>query len=935
MSSTYDQGLVALSIAIAILSSYTALDLAGRVTAAEKRVRLAWLIGGSITMGIGIWSMHFVAMLALNLPVPIAYDVGTVIFSTLPAIVASGGALFLASRPFLSWRRLLIGGVLMGLGIAAMHYIGMAAMRMEAHTHYDPELFVLSVAVAIAASIAALWIAFRERMQRSSTLKSSRMLSALLLGSAIAGMHYTGMAAASFKPTKAVGSVLASHANSSLTLLATGIGVSTLIILGFTLLTSFVDRRMSAQAMLLRQQEAEVLRAQQFTDMTLRIRRSLKLDDVLNTAVKEVQQALGTDRVVIYRFHPDWSGTIIAEAVASNWKNLLGHRVNDSFWERYIETYNSGRVWVTNNIYDVGFARAHLEILERFQIKAYMAAPILNNNQLQGLLFCHQCGDFRLWQKTEIELFRQLTIQVGIALEQANLLHELQQAQEVLRVRDRAIAAASNGILITDPRQVDNPIIFCNAAFETITGYSQEEALGKNCRFLQGPETDPATVKEIQDAVREKRDCQVAIKNYRKDGTPFWNQLTISPVRDAFGQVINFIGIQADITEQTQAQEMLQRSKETLQRQVVALLNDVRAVSKGNLTVRAEISVGEIGVVADFFNAIIENLRHIVAQVKHTAQQVNIYVGENSEAMRLLADDALKQADEITNTLQSLDAMALSIQAVAESAHQAAIMARTASTAAESGNSSMDLTVNNIMNLRLTMAEAAKKVKRLGESSQEIYRVVALIKQIALQTNLIAINTSIEAAKAGEEGRAFGVVAEEVSQLAAQSAQATQEIEQIVDNIQFETTEVVKAVEEGMIQVVEGTDLVRDTKMQLGEILDVSRQIDELVQLISDATVSQAQTSQLVASLMKQIAKDSFHTSEFSRLVSSSLEQTVDVAKQLQDSVAVFTTEEKQESAIGEPMAMEVIDTRKYTVGEFVVVHNGNGKGSVVGFTPP
>ncbi|KAF3891257.1 PAS domain-containing protein [Tolypothrix bouteillei VB521301] len=930
MSSTYHQGLVALSIAIAVLSSYTALDLAGRVTAAEKKIRLIWLIGGSITMGIGIWSMHFIAMLAFSLPVPIAYDVKTVIFSIMPAVVASGGALFLASRQFLSWQRLLFGGVLMGLGIAAMHYIGMAAMRMEAHTHYDPVLFVLSVLVAIAASIAALWIAFHFRMQTSHKGRSSRILSSLLMGCAIAGMHYTGMAAASFMPTQAVGRVLANQANSSLTLLATGIGVCTLIILAFTLLTSFIDRRMSAQAILLRQQEAEVLRAQKFTELTLRIRRSLKLDDVLNTAVREVQQALGTDRVIIYRFNPDWSGTIIAEEVGLNWNPLLGHTVNDSFWERYIETYNGGRVWVTNNIYDVGFAQAHLEILEHFQIKAYMAAPILNNNQLQGLLFCHQCCGFRLWQKTEVELFRQLAIQIGIALEQANLLHELQQAQEILRVRDRAIAAASNGILITDPRQADNPIIFCNAAFQTITGYSQKEALGQNCRFLQGPDTDPTTVKEIHDAVREERDCQVVIKNYRKDGTPFWNQLTVSPVRDALGQVIHFIGVQADITERTQTQEMLRDSKETLQRQVVALLDDVREVSKGNLTVRAEISVGEIGVVAEFFNAIIQNLRHIVTQVKHTAAQVNIYVGENSEAMRLLADDALKQAEEITNTLQSLDAMALSIQAVADSAHQAATMARTASTAAESGNSSMDLTVNSIMNLRLTMSEAAKKVKRLGESSQEIYKVVALIKQIALQTNIIAINTSIEAAKAGEEGRAFSVVAEEVSQLAAQSTQATQEIEQIVDNIQFETTEVVKAVEEGMNQVVEGTDLVRDTKMQLGEILDVSRQIDELVQLISDATVSQAQTSQLVASLMKQIAHDSFHTSEFSRLVSSSLDQTVSVAKQLQDSVAVFTTEEKQESAIVEPpMALETIDTREYTVLDSVVVHNGNGKHSV------
>ncbi|GAB1544140.1 hypothetical protein NUACC21_68160 [Scytonema sp. NUACC21] len=931
MSSTYDQGLVALSIAIAAVASYTALDLAGRVTAAEKRVRLAWLIGGAIAMGIGIWSMHFVAMLAFSLPIPIAYDLKTVLCSTLPAIVASGGALFLSSRRFLGMRRLLIGGVLMGMGIAAMHYIGMAAMRMEAHTHYDPLLLVLSVVIAIGASIAALWIAFHLRIRSSRTGELSRILSALLMGAAISGMHYTGMAAASFTPTKTVSSVLTNHAKSSLTLLGIGIGIATLVILGFALLTSFVDRRMIDQMILFKQQETEALRSTQFTEITLRIRQSLKLEDVLNTAVNEVQQALGTDRVIIYRLNPDWSGTIIAESVARGWAQTVGYTVNDCFWERYIKTYNNGRVWVTNNIYDEGFAADRLEILERFQVKAYMAAPILNNNQLQGLVFVHQCSNFRTWQQTEIELFRQLAIQIGIALEQANLLNELQQAQEVLRLRDRAIASVSNGIIITAPRQADNPIIFCNPAFEKMTGYLQEEVLGRNCRFLQGPDTDPATVREIHNAVREERDCQVVIQNYRKDGTPFWNQLTISPVRDAFGQVINFIGVQADITEQAQAQELLRCSQETLQRQVVALLNDVQEASKGNLTVRADMTMGEIGVIADFFNAIIESLRQIVIQVKHTSQQVSVYVGENSEAMRLLADDALKQAEEITNTLESLDAMAFSIQSVANSAYQAAKMARTASTTAEAGKATMDRTVDSIINLRLTMAEAAKKVKRLGESSQQIYQVMSLINQIALQTNIIAINTSIEAAKAGEEGRAFGVVAEEIGELAAQSAQAIREIEQIVENIQFETSEVVKAVEEGMIQVVEGTDLVKDAKVQLAEILEVSRQIDELVQSISTATVSQAETSRLVALLMNQVARDSLHTSEFSRLVSSSLEQTVDVARELQNSVAVFKTEDGEENTIAKPLAMDVIDTREYSVGDSIVVNDGNGKYAAIG----
>jgi methyl-accepting chemotaxis protein PixJ len=496
-----------------------------------------------------------------------------------------------------------------------------------------------------------------------------------------------------------------------------------------------------------------------------------------------------------------------------------------------------------------------------------------------------------VWQQSEVDLFAHLAIQVGIALEQAKLLYELNTAQQVLQVRDRAIAAVNNGIVITDPRQPGNPIVYCNPAFETITGYSQQEAIGRNCRFLQGPDTDPATIEQVRNAIQHERDCQVVIQNYRKDGTSFWNKLTISPVRDATGQVINFIGVQAEITEPQFSQEQVKQTKEALQRQLIELLSDVEQASKGDLSVRAEMTFGEIGVVADFFNAIIESLRQIVISVKYAAQQVNISVGENSDAIQQLADEALKQAEEINCSLESLNQIAVSIEAVAQHAHKAAHMARTASTTAEAGKTAIERTVSSILNLHSTVAATTNKVKRLGESSQQISRIVSLINQIALQTNVLSIKTSIEAARVGEEGRAFAVVAEEVGQLAVQSTQATAEIEQIVENIQFETREVIKGVELGMIQVGEGTDLVKDAKLRLEQILEVSRQIDELVQSISSATVSQALTSHAVASSMKQIANGSLRTSDFSRQVFSSLQQTVEVTQQLQSSVGVFKTE--------------------------------------------
>jgi PAS domain S-box-containing protein len=131
---------------------------------------------------------------------------------------------------------------------------------------------------------------------------------------------------------------------------------------------------------------------------------------------------------------------------------------------------------------------------------------------------------------------RLLKVRLAIAERRIRDLLERKRAEEAMRLRDRAIAAASNGIAITDPNQPDNPVIYCNPALERITGYTQAEILGRNLRFLQGPDTDPATISEIRNALREERECWVVLKNYRKDGSPFWNELTIAPVRDEKGR---------------------------------------------------------------------------------------------------------------------------------------------------------------------------------------------------------------------------------------------------------------------------------------------------------------------------------------------------------------------------------------------------------------
>ena len=196
---SYNYALVTLSVLIAVVASYAALDLAARITAASGWTRAAWLVGGAIAMGTGIWSMHYIGMLAFILPVPVAYHWPTVLVSLLAAILASAVALYTVSRQKMGVMQALAASVLMGAGIASMHYLGMEAMRVLAMCHYDSLVVALSVVLAVLISLVALWITFHFQEQKKGR-DIRRFAGAVAMGTAIPVMHYTGMAAASFTP---------------------------------------------------------------------------------------------------------------------------------------------------------------------------------------------------------------------------------------------------------------------------------------------------------------------------------------------------------------------------------------------------------------------------------------------------------------------------------------------------------------------------------------------------------------------------------------------------------------------------------------------------------------------------------------------------------------------------------------------------------------
>lgn len=349
--------------------------------------------------------------------------------------------------------------------------------------------------------------------------------------------------------------------------------------------------------------------------------------------------------------------------------------------------------------------------------------------------------------------------------------------------------------------------------------------------------------------------------------------------------------IMTTMTEAQRKAEEQEQAKEDLQRQVIRLLDDVEGAARGDLTVQAEVTADVLGAVADSFNLTIQNLREIVQQVKDAARKVTKGSTDSESFARALSSDALRQAEELAVTLNSVQVMTDSIQRVAEAAREAEDVAHSASATALKGGEAVERTVAGILQIRETVAETTRKVKRLAESSQEISKIVALISQIASRTNLLALNASIEAARAGEAGRGFAIVADEVRQLADRSAKALKEIEQIVLQIQSETSSVMIAMEEGTQQVIDGTKRAEQAKRSLEDIIQVSNRIDALVRSIKADTVEQTETSRAVAQVMQSVELTAQETSQEAQRVSSALQNLVGVARDLLTSVERFRVE--------------------------------------------
>lgn len=337
--------------------------------------------------------------------------------------------------------------------------------------------------------------------------------------------------------------------------------------------------------------------------------------------------------------------------------------------------------------------------------------------------------------------------------------------------------------------------------------------------------------------------------------------------------------------------EERKQDKERLEKEIYQLIEEVQGALEGDLTVRASLTSMEMSTVADLFNAITDSLRDIALEARVSSSEVMKALADNAESVQILAHQALDESRKTRNALESIEKMSEEVSQVAETANKASFLAEDAYQETQKTTTVMDDTVEGILRVRGTVAETAKKMKLLGESSQKISQAVSIIEEIALKTTLLAINASVEASRAGEQGQGFTIVAEQVGALAEQSTEATKTIAQMVAEIQQETQDVAEAMEMTAVEVVYATNQVESAKQSLNQVLELSRKIDELMRYISQSTASQKETTQQLTMLMEELANESEERLNLSQKVGESIISTANIARQLQGAVEKFKVE--------------------------------------------
>jgi len=676
-----------------------------------------------------------------------------------------------------------------------------------------------------------------------------------------------------------------------------------------------------------------------FESTTKSIRNFLKADRVAIFQFTP-DSGHGSGEVVVESVNPNF--------VSAKEVNVEDH----CFSGQMAEAYRRGRVSSINDIYNQGLPECHIDILAQFQVRANLVVPLLKDNQLWGLFCIHQCSGPRQWQSVETAFVKRVAAQLDVAMQQAEYLKQVQEKTQQLeasvekeqlitkiteRLRNTNDLPKTLKTTVQDIRQMMQADRVGLFQFDAEKNYSVGEFVVEDVSagtrsVMAAKIQDHCFAEDQAENYRKGRywvvndtaaldlpDCLVELLSQMQvrasvvvpllKGNMLWGLFAIHQCQSTrewkeadvqfahrIGAQLNLALQQADYLNQVEEQtakltetaDREKASKELLQQQVIELLKSVGPALQGDLTVRAPVTETEVGTVASAYNNTLQSLQKIVLQVQDAANQVGETSKVSETSVVSVTQQAEQQAQSLGQALARVQKMVNSTEAVAKDAQQVEEATQQANQIVQRGDTAMNRTVDGIMAIRSTVAETNQRIKRLSESSQKVSKIVSLISHFTTQTQLLALNASIEATRAGQYGRGFAVVADEVRSLARQSAEAATEVEQFVQEIQMGTAEVSTAMETGIQQVAEGTDMVTDARQNLTAIVEATGQISQLIADITQTTHKQADEFKVITQTMTEATEIANQTSENSNDLASSIQQVLNTAEALQTSAGKF-----------------------------------------------
>lgn len=527
MSINWDFHLVLLSVLVAVVGSFAALTHAQRMRLSAGRVAALWMLVGGFTLGVAVWAMHFIGMLAMRLPIPVGYDLTLTLLSLIAAIAAALLCFQVLRAPVVSIRRIVVSGVLMGAGVSAMHYTGMAALSMNPAIGYDPPIVALSVAVATAASWGALLLMYQgDRLRLHPLLRFG--LGAIVMGLAISGMHYTAMMGTGF----AAGSLCATRENFiDPHVLAAMVSLTSFLWFGGGLIATLFDQRIARQ------------NAHALAELEIKHKQLLEQSEAHASEMNRFLRESGERLHMTLRCAPDavficeQDGRIVyandnaIEMTGRSREELLGMTAFDLVPADWRERYRqqSRQILVENkrHVFEIRMVRK-----DGSKIPMELNAVLLPNGRVYG-----SCRDISERKQAEAKL-------KASEAYAKRMLEELQHQKYALD--QHAIVATTD---------VRGAITYANEKFCEISGYTQEELIGQNHRLLNSGVHPAGFFREMFHTIAAGKVWSGEICNRAKDGSLYWVMTTIVPYLNEAGKPTQYIAIRADITERKKAEQ--------------------------------------------------------------------------------------------------------------------------------------------------------------------------------------------------------------------------------------------------------------------------------------------------------------------------------------------------------------------------------------------